>query len=149
MEILLAYLEFRQYEMYVINALNLVINDNIIREFENIPISSIITTYDTNTEYDNITKIKHIGYDLYFKYIEHGSEYEINISHDTRHALIDLMDDKETYLNMNINSNDLLKIFDDCCWEMKRLLQHSLMRAKQKTEFINQLKQCFNISKNT
>ena len=135
MEGLLSYIEFKQYQTFAINALNITItgqDKKSQRIFpENVPKSSIVYgDYNLN---DNILKCKYICYQLYLKYIKIGAKYEININSQTRYSLINLIDNKQKWIdNINIDEYELFKIFSKCSKEMIYLLTDSLSRAKVK-----------------
>ena len=129
MEILLSYFEFRQYEKYVNDIFILNIEDNVLRDFPSVPLSGIITKYDNDKTLNEIEKIKHIIYDLYWKYIREQSLYQINLTYRQRSTFADLCEDKEILLQKNLTSKELHDIFNDCISEMKTLLGYSLARA--------------------
>ena len=162
MECLLSYIEFSQYQKYVVNKMNM--NDNEMRENDvelinmpdNIPISEII---EDNLEQEGVidgvnndnnnssatfddkfldnAKIK--AHKLYKKYIKTGCEFEINISSLERGKLFDLLDCMDSWMSYNVNLKDLLMIFEDCKKEMRMLMSYALERFKRSTEFIDQI----------
>ena len=89
---------------------------------------------DTKTEDKNkdvMRRFKGIAYDLYSKYIEVGSELEINISGYYRDKYNDLYNRDEWINNPEIiSAEELLKLFDDVCMEMYKLMDYSFYRLK-------------------
>ena len=130
MELLLCYLECNQYKTYVKNTLNIPIETQLIQFPDTVPISHIITKYDTDPNItDPYIKIKYIASELYNKYVRIGSEYEININYHSRNKLINLIHDNNSFLNRDVNDTQLLYLFDDCIKETLLLLGYSLSRA--------------------
>ena len=131
-ELLTSIIEFMQYELYSKSVLNVPNDDNNYRLTfpSHIPTSHIITLYSDNKDMNNIQKCKHIAYDLYHKYIERGSTYEINISYYYRDKLISMLDNKEIWLKVTITNDELCDIFHKCIIEMRTLLGYALSRMR-------------------
>ena len=151
MEILLSFIEFNQFQKYLID--NSDIDDSSKESLEliqfpsNIPLSEIIESQQTE-HHDNhgdnqlsVFKVK--AHELFKKYIKPGAEFEINIKSDTRNKGYRLMNDLTEFLDYNVNVNDLLTYFGSCKEEMHRLLLYSFTRFKSSKEF-NEIEQIFN-----
>ena len=152
MEVLLSYIEFIQFQKYVTDRLqdeklrSEVLDKTKLTDFEfpaNIPLSEIIESeqqividvsdsVDVNDMLLNEAKIK--AHKLYNKYIDTGSEFEINISAVERQKMSDLLSELDDLLTSNINLKDLILSFEDCKQEMKMLLGFSMIRFKQEAE---------------
>ena len=147
LECLLAFIEMMQFKQYFDEIYFGNVNDHIIVEDIDIKFdfgknhlkSSIV--YDTknvNFEDDDNDKIKHfkmIAHALFEKYINPGSEMEINISGISRSEYEILMQNKQEWIdNVDISPNDLLILFDDTCLEMFQLMDQSLTRFKRSEE---------------
>ena len=142
MELLLSYLEFRQYELMVSKIFDIEWDDDILRVFKGVPTSEIITKYnDTTSDLNNETKIKHIAYELYVKFIKDGSTFQININYGTRNYLRNLLDNENEWMMSSLPSNEYLNLFKNCCKEMYRLLGFSLSRALNRNEIVLLLQQ--------
>ena len=87
----------------------------------------------------NGDNFKLISRDLFVKYIEIGSEWEINISYSARNKYIHLMDDEDIWLNEMNEYNDLMilyELFDECIMEMISLMKSAFSRFKQEDKFL-------------
>eukprot|EP01084_Bolivina_argentea_P258720 436295_1 len=114
----------------------------------NVP-KSFIVWYDSVTlkekNYMNIDRKDFINiaqykaYLLYVKYIDYGSELQINISHKIRSRLRQLFSNTDIngnwMYNDNISLKDLLILFDDICDQLYSLLNSAYDRFQQTTEF--------------
>lgn len=71
---------------------------------------------------------------LYRKYIEEGSEFEVNIGSKMRQKLRDLMQDGEEWMDeeREVDVVELVTVFDDVMREMIKLLQSSKDRFQSK-----------------
>ena len=153
MECLLSYIEFTQYQHYLINNFINELDEDIVNKLNlvsfpsNVPISSIISTkqMDDNDVENSVSENKIKAFKLYKKYIKCESEHEINISYEMRKNLDDIFGNVDNLINKytNINNNDLLKCFNDCKEAMQILMLSSFNRFKQSDEFI-QVQQIFN-----
>jgi len=144
-EILLSYFEMRQYEIYAMKTFGISKNDGILREFPDVPLSCLVTKYKNITAMSNERKCKHIIYDIYTKYIHEYSPYSINISYDARNKLDNLLSDKEIWLNINIEIDELIAVYSQCCREMYRLLHNSFLRLCHDSESTAIMSQYFNV----
>ena len=131
MEVLLSYIEFRQYEQYVINQLSINNSDEVTRIFPHVPISHIITKHDNNKDLSYKMKCKYIAYDLYTKYIKDGSKYQINISFLPRKSLDILLQNKELWLDINITDAELFQLYAECALQMRQFLRDSVVRQQR------------------
>ena len=133
MECLLSLIEFLQWQEYILSKYDWFVPEmnNISIKYEivlpqSIPRSEII--------FDNYDSDKMKAYKLFQKYVAVGSQYEINISSQTRVELIRKMGNLQEWLrNDNIDDLYLFSLFNKCCVEMIRLLNGSFARFKQTT----------------
>ena len=80
-----------------------------------------------------IAAAKRAAHDLHLKYIESGSELEINIADQDRKALHALCYDLDTFMqNNSMNIITFFSIFDDVAAELYRLMNHSFRRFAKK-----------------
>ena len=103
------------------------------------------------TRNDVIKEYKYKAYELFTKYIHNPSnicEYEININYNMRKKLINLMGDKDKWINNNNNNrnnedeespitrfDELYILWDECILEMYDLMCHSFQRWKKTQQF--------------
>jgi len=149
METLLSFIEFNQYQQYLMDMHLSVVTDaakDRISEMnfpENIPLSEIMESRETGAEIHShgqgvteldMAKIK--AWKLYEKYVAPNSEFEIKITSSERDKLTarlgnirELLDDKKC------NEGDLLIIFENCKNAMKVSLIHAMKRFKQTFEY--------------
>jgi len=81
---------------------------------------------------------------LYSKYIENGSELEINISADQRSFYDDMLSDYEAFMtNENICDRDLVNLFVPCCAQMIYLMIDSRKRFEA-TPVFSKLQKMYN-----
>ena len=141
---MLSFIEMSQFQNYLIE------NDNEQRispdviakirlgndmEFaKNIPISEIVEREFKCKNDGQMSKLKMKVYQIYKKYIEVGSEFEINISSLQRSEL-KYIANLSSFLQLNINMDDLVMVFQDCKETMRLLLMYSLARFKSTKEF--------------
>lgn len=142
MEVLLAYIEFNQFQRYIAEQMNrneIPTDIDFIKFPANIPQSEIIEgkkdeivmIIDTDGDEDRfISRAKIKAHKLYVKYIKSGSEFEINISSSERNNLSNLLNNLAVLLACNVNLRDLIFLFDECKEQMKLLLSFSLSRFK-------------------
>ena len=145
MECLLAFIEFSQFERYLLSQIDIKernesdIDVKLINFPSNIPMSIIVEeTIEKTKDVDDgkMYDIKMRAYRLYKKYIEMGSEFEINIGAVFKNEMEDLFDDIDILnANDNINIIDLISKFDRMKEEMFQLLTISVSRFRFKTEF--------------
>lgn len=139
MECLLAYIEISQYQEYILGLMNFSVDKERFTQMKlssNLPMSSIIEGGKNEDNGDMLYGIKSRGYKLYEKYIEIGSEFEINISWDQRQPLIDIFEDKNKLLNdTNIDIQDIFYLFEIAKEEMVSLLNFSFSRYEQQVEY--------------
>ena len=122
---------------------------------DSVPKSSIV--FDTKcfdkqgNEKHGLSLYKEIGYQLFGKYIQTGSEFEINISSILRNHFSSLMGNYDKWMaendNINGNSNsnssdgnqvdifELLSLFDECNKTNVRLMRGALNRFQKTGEF--------------
>ena len=84
-------------------------------------------------------RAKHKISKLYEKYIRVGSELEINISHRSRQALVQMIDDYDNWMNNNkykdLDTVFLMHIFDKSLIQMINLLKASHIRFTHSKQF--------------
>ena len=96
-----------------------------------IPYSYIVE----NKEWNNKEK----AYRLYTKYIENGSELEINISAEQRMYYDHLMEDYDIFMNnQQVTNRELIDLFIPCCTQMIYLMIDSRKRFEE-TAIFNKL----------
>ena len=154
MELLLAFIEFTQFQMCVYNEYHseygsqmkftslqeaLLSNDDIPKSYivhhdkmeelmadEGIKLKYGITDF-TSINTMNVLKIR--SYALYNKYVIKSADLQINISYEHRKALYDVMDDMDVYIgSINISEVELFNLYSDCITELTKLLGHSHYR---------------------
>eukprot|EP00486_Rosalina_sp_Unknown_P016963 CAMPEP_0201595154 /NCGR_PEP_ID=MMETSP0190_2-20130828/192249_1 /ASSEMBLY_ACC=CAM_ASM_000263 /TAXON_ID=37353 /ORGANISM="Rosalina sp." /LENGTH=381 /DNA_ID=CAMNT_0048055037 /DNA_START=434 /DNA_END=1579 /DNA_ORIENTATION=- len=164
MECLLAMIEFIQVQQYILLHMqqyknyyykqfgNLKIKNNVSLP-NGIPRSTIIYgdneelveryLYNDGGRIINITereqvRVRLIAYQLYKKYCAIGSEWEINISYETRGRLTAKLHNFNEWMSAkkkSIQMWELAQLFEDSKHEMYRLLRHSFARFKRNDEF--------------
>ena len=83
-----------------------------------------------------LIRAKKASHDIHLKYIQVGSELEINISHPIRSALHSLCFDINSFINnTNIKIQDLFTIYDDVAGELYRLMNNSFTRFTKKPQW--------------
>lgn len=98
--------------------------------------SAFLEEVASNSDDELLCDAKLVANMLYKKYIEVGSELEINIAAGLRKRLRDTLSDKDKLMkNNNINLNELLLLFEKPKDEMKSLLNFSHTRFKGKAEY--------------
>ena len=142
MECLISLIEFIQFREHIIQVLDVddaEVMDSVEYRFpENVPLSDIVhsrddendTLSDLENANGNMRLLKAKVYRLYCKYIEVGSAFEINLAYKTRSGFVQLMGDEQEWMDTNIDKLELIKIFDSCIYEMKKLLDSSKHRFK-------------------
>eukprot|EP01083_Nonionella_stella_P140039 428572_1 len=136
MEILLSFIEFSQYLEYLENMIDqnqsLSEETSLYKDLDlskSVPLSSIVA--NENADHD----FKRKAYELYAKYIREGSEYSINIAGKLKVQFKTLMDDYETFKNMDLQPLDIKQIFEECRNEMYQLLTFSHMRFANRDDY--------------
>ena len=134
MEILLLCIEVAQYQQYIKPQLGDGIQSNVTEiEYENIPNASILETDD---DASFILSAKTIANRLYEKYVEEGSEYEINISGTMRDELTDLIGNLDQLISdETVDLDRLYAMFEQSVQEMMTLQNISFERFKQSETF--------------
>ena len=151
-ECLLSFIEINQFQQYIINNLKdgeidkEELEQLLIWQFpKNIPLSSIIpqtkhkktNKNEAETEEDIVSIYKECALKLFNKYIKTGAQFEINISFVDRERLYNLLNDLNRLKELNMNTRDLLLLFEPSKRTMQKLLGFSLTRFKKKKEFHN------------
>merc|ERR1712228_86714 len=117
MELLLAAIEFVQFQQYILPHLNENDYDLSVQKLvdfpSNVPKSRIVYNdddEDISKEYEGshnevnefVFHAKMKGFKLYNKYVADNSEYEINIGYDERVRLMNVFCDKQTLIVRNV-----------------------------------------------
>eukprot|EP01084_Bolivina_argentea_P263062 445120_1 len=145
MECALSYIEFMQYQNYLLQSINMATINKIrhTRFPSNIPISEIIE-YDDKLPDDyegdillSVAKIK--AHKIFNKYVKNYAEFEINISFEQRGRLRNILGDLESLFELEIDKKDLFVIFEPCKEEMLVYLMHSLQRFQRKNIWSEQV----------
>lgn len=151
-ECLLSLIEFCQFEKYIMDHHDfgdveidkLSTGNQDITLNSEIPCSSIVNSIyklksdDMNIDCHLLNEIKYKSCKLFKKYIERGSELEINISWKLRNKMQKLLHDESAliYKYKNVQISDLLCLFIEAKEEMVKLLTYSHSRFKAKSEYI-------------
>jgi len=91
----------------------------------NLPRAHMLMTIDQTTMHE-IKKKAHL---LYNKYVKCGSPFEVNVSYGIRTALQNKLDDKEKLMmDETVRLADLIQVFDEVKWTMKKLLRSPFRR---------------------
>ena len=135
MEILLWVIEISQFQNYIKPSLEKIGNHGVTEiNFVNIPSSEIFEI--NNTDETAISCAKTIANKLYKKYIEDGSEYEINISGKMRDELSDSIGNLDHLISdTSIDVDALYTVFEQSVQEMMTLQSISFERFKQSETF--------------
>ena len=76
------------------------------------------------------------AYELWYKYVRVGAEYEINIDFTTRKRFHKLMRNRQAWLdNDEFNERELYILFHGCVQRMFTFLSNSFTRFKDKPDF--------------
>ena len=133
MENLLAFIEFTQFQQYLMDNLDVESNQPRIIFPNNIPISMLLENKQSEHKMDDV-KLKARG--IYKKYVAIGCELEINISAESRNEAINLFEDIDLLLNnKGISGKDLFDVIDKCKWQIWQLLLGSYYRFLQQPEY--------------
>ena len=138
MENLLAFIEFTQFQQYLKGEMNAENNDadvDPIKFANNIPTSLILEEKeDANDDILYDAKVK--AYRIYGKYVAVGSEFEINVSYESRNKARKVLYDLDSLLKKKrVTANVLFKVFEDCRQEIWMLLIGSYGRFQRQPEF--------------
>ena len=72
---------------------------------------------------------------MYIKYIEEGSEFEINIDFRNRKKYKKLFENKLEYINKSMTMIELYDTFTPCILSMNKLLKASFVRFKESDRY--------------
>eukprot|EP01084_Bolivina_argentea_P257357 433588_1 len=157
--LLLAFVELIQFQQYTSNyiekhknSIDNVNYDNLqtylfeLIEFpKTVPKSMIV--YDDKLQDGDLNadefldRLRRISHQLFLKYIEFGSNFEINISTQTQIEVCNLMQHKDDWLHDEDvtpgNLYDMLHFFDKCCNELFVMMMSSFKRLNEKDQSQN------------
>ena len=87
--------------------------------------------------FDETKGFKQIALDLYQKYVEQGSEWEINVAYKTRGFYEDLFEDEAEWMANEEYEDDanLYALWDRAIGEMNSLIKAAFVRFKSSTQF--------------
>ena len=87
--------------------------------------------------FDEKKSFKEMALALYRKYVEEGSEWEINVSYKTRGFYDDLLGDEEEWMkNEEYDDNaKMYELWDKAIGEMNSLIRAAFIRFKSSTQF--------------
>ena len=128
MEILLFCIEVAQYQKYV----KQLPTEGI--HYKNIPTSEILESQNRDASFVDNVKIK--AHELFKKYIEDGTAFEINISGTMRDSLTDTIGNLDQLLEDEcVDLQQMYTVFEDSVQEMIALQSISFERFKQSEAF--------------
>eukprot|EP01084_Bolivina_argentea_P177651 307181_1 len=146
---LLAFIEIVQLQKYIMEQ-NI---DNIEAKFDNslfqfitfydsIPQSLIVSDDDHNHDEEKyeqplLIDIKLKSNQLFKKYIDYGSEYEVLLTRHTRNKVIDIMSHIDWIEDDEYNINTILELLDDVTNELFILLLDAFSRFQTTLQYIN------------
>ena len=99
-------------------------------------ISELISSYkDKHSNKTELQQLQHLKYlkichEFYIKYIEIGSEFEINIDYNTRNELTNKLNNFDEWILLNTNTNDISLLFQNSQKIMCNFLYNSFFRFK-------------------
>ena len=151
MECLLSFIEFTQYQEYVMKVYQELHSSelqcdneiNITKFPSNIPQSAIVSApmqieiqfHGESDNFDDLYDLKKKAHRIYQRYIVNDAEFEINISGTQRDSIANMMDNYHSFLAINVDYEELVMMFDGVKNEMKVLLEFSLKRFKLSPEW--------------
>ena len=143
MENLLSLVEFLQFQKYMANQIGYYDDKDMNKDGNEeeegllcdivvlpdiVPFSAIVTDIDLN--------VKEKAYALYQKYIGDESVYTINISFRVRSKLNNYMKDRDEWMENNeIGDHEMMNIFNNCCKEIRALMNDSYGRFRATTQY--------------
>ena len=134
-ECLLSLIEMQQFKSYLKEQLNVEYHVQIVELSPNCPRSQLVFKEETPT----LDTFKEIAYEIYKKYVEVGSEFEINISSRMREELKVQMSDYDSWMASNVTQDELSWIFDDVMDQNIKLLNQSKDRFHEYHENLKQI----------
>ena len=120
-ECLLSLIEMQQFKKRLLKELNVKQYGPMVDLAPGAPLSELVFA-DTNPTLESFKKI---AYELHQKYVEEGSEFEINISSRMRRQLHATMGDYDKWMKQDLAADELSWIFDDVMAENIKLLRQS------------------------
>ena len=138
MEILLFCIEVAQYQKYVkprLSKLDEIKYSNEAEiEYQNVLISEILESQDKDVLFIDNVKMK--ANQLFTKYIEAGTTFEINISGTMRDSLTDTIGNLDQLLeDESVDLSQMYTVFEQSVQEMMTLQSISFERFKQSETF--------------
>lgn len=131
-ECLMSLIEMQQFKSHLGEQLKVKNVKQIVEFAPGVPRSEIVFKEPA----PDLDFFKGAAYLLFKKYVEEGSEFEINISSRMRQDLVDMMSDREHWMSKEnaMSAKDLSVIFDDAMREMVILLRQSTYRFHDKLD---------------
>ena len=123
-ECLLSLIEMQQFKSYLKEQLNVEYHVQIVDISPKCPRSQLVFREKAPT----LETFKETAYELYRKYVEEGSEFEINIRSRMRRQYRAKMGEYDKWMASNVTKEELSWIFDDAMDENIKLLQQSMKR---------------------
>ena len=137
MEILLFCIEVAQYQKYIKPQLQLDESNPLDMtpiEYQNVPNSEFLDHSNADVGIVEVAKIR--ANKLFFKYIEDGTAFEINISGIMRDALTLKLSDLDGLIsNESIDLDQMYAMFEESVQEMMTLQSISFERFRQTETF--------------
>ena len=133
MENLLAFIEFTQFQQYLIDNFDVETKQPTTEFPISLPTSIILEKKQSEKISDDVKMKAHL---FCKKYVSAGGEFEINVSAEARNEAVNLLNDLDLLLNnKNVTEKDLFAVIDVCKWEIWRLLLGSYCRFKAQPEY--------------
>ena len=123
----------QQFKQHLLFTLKVETYGQIVDLCPGVPKSEIVYK-ETNVDLSPLKRFKETAYELHKKYVEEGSEFEINISSRMRRELQHKMGDYDVWMESTIPADELSWIFDDVMEENIKLLKQSKERFHCKLE---------------
>ena len=97
--------------------------------------SEIIYTNNDNDNIDSINSLKCKARLLYFKYIDYGSNYKIDLDFNVRQSIINIMEIPDEWDKYKINGKEILHFFDNVIEDIFKSLISSFARFKKSKKY--------------
>ena len=123
----------QQFKQHLLFTLKVETYGQIVDLCPGVPKSEIVYK-ETNVDLSPLKRFKETAYELHKKYVEEGSEFEINIRSRMRRGLEAKMSDYDTWMESNVTKDELSWIFDEAMDENIKLLNQSKDRFHSNLE---------------